>query len=391
MARRRGKAASRLHVRIVAMFSLIAVLPALLVAVIASITLDIGLDRWFEIRTKTIINSSLSIAEAYVRENARNLQGTTLSMANDLDNARAALRPRPHRISRIPQPAGRRQGAGSCGAHPRRRVLHHECGDAVGFRHARAAGRSAAEGRRGPAGADRAAHQQHRRRDHQAAPDRGRLSLHDPAGRPRSHQGAPDRHREHQRISWAGGEPAHHADRLRPALSRPDADHRAVGDLDRHRRCGPAGPADPPADRRGRRGGDRQSRRVRAGAPVRRRRRLARRHVQQDAAAAEVAAQRDPPREGSRRRTAALLGGGACRRHGGRHRRRPLRHDHHRQPLGRGDARPSRPIMSVGQNLSTLLPHVGRVFEIGRKSGRPVYREQVTFYRTAPSGPSTCR
>src|SRR5690606_14275563 len=30
----------------------------------------------------------ISIAEAYVRENARNLQGTTLSMANDLDNAR---------------------------------------------------------------------------------------------------------------------------------------------------------------------------------------------------------------------------------------------------------------------------------------------------------------
>lgn len=87
-ARRRGKAASRLHVRIVAMFSLVAALPAILVAIIASITLDIGLDRWFEIRTKTIVNSSLSIAEAYVQENARNLQGTTLSMAYDLDNAR---------------------------------------------------------------------------------------------------------------------------------------------------------------------------------------------------------------------------------------------------------------------------------------------------------------
>jgi two-component system, NtrC family, nitrogen regulation sensor histidine kinase NtrY len=89
MARRRGKAASRLHVRIVAMFSLVAALPAILVAIVASITLDIGLDRWFEIRTKTIINSSLSIAEAYVQENARNLQGTALSMANELDNARA--------------------------------------------------------------------------------------------------------------------------------------------------------------------------------------------------------------------------------------------------------------------------------------------------------------
>src|SRR5690606_9591832 len=36
---------------------------------------------------------------------------------------------------------------------------------------------------------------------------------------------------------------------------------------------------------------------------------------------------------------------------------------------------------AVGQNLSTLLPLVGRVFEIGRASGKPVHREQVTFYR----------
>jgi two-component system nitrogen regulation sensor histidine kinase NtrY len=89
MARRHGKAASRLHVRIVAMFALVAAIPAIMVAIIASVTLNIGLDRWFEIRTKTIINSSLSIADAYVQENARNLQGTTLSMVYDLDSARS--------------------------------------------------------------------------------------------------------------------------------------------------------------------------------------------------------------------------------------------------------------------------------------------------------------
>ena len=87
-ARKHGKAASRLHVRIVAMFSAVAAIPAIIVAIFASITLDVGLDRWFEIRTKTIVSSSLSIAEAYVLENARNLQGTTLSMAYDLANAR---------------------------------------------------------------------------------------------------------------------------------------------------------------------------------------------------------------------------------------------------------------------------------------------------------------
>lgn len=88
LARRIGKAASRLHVRIVTMFALVAAIPAIMVAIVASITLNVGLDRWFEIRTKTIINSSLSIADAYVQENARNLQGTTLSMAYDLDSAR---------------------------------------------------------------------------------------------------------------------------------------------------------------------------------------------------------------------------------------------------------------------------------------------------------------
>ncbi len=87
-ARRRGKAAARLHVRIVTMFALVAAIPAILVAIIASITLDLGLDRWFELRTRVIINSSLSIAEAYVNENARNLQGETISMAYDIDQAR---------------------------------------------------------------------------------------------------------------------------------------------------------------------------------------------------------------------------------------------------------------------------------------------------------------
>lgn len=87
-ARRQGKAASRLHVRIVVLFAIVAVLPAVLVAIVAGITLDIGLDRWFGMRTRAIVESSISVARAYVNENARNLQGTTLSMAYDLDSQR---------------------------------------------------------------------------------------------------------------------------------------------------------------------------------------------------------------------------------------------------------------------------------------------------------------
>src|SRR6266508_1540549 len=67
-ARRRGRAAARLHVRIVALFSIIAAVPAVLVAVVASVTLDRGLDRLFSQQTHSLIENSLIVADAYVRE-----------------------------------------------------------------------------------------------------------------------------------------------------------------------------------------------------------------------------------------------------------------------------------------------------------------------------------
>ncbi|MFZ2102537.1 MAG: PAS domain-containing sensor histidine kinase [Oricola sp.] len=88
LARKEGKAASRLHVRIISLFSLIAAVPAIAIAVVASITLDLGLDRWFEIRTKTIVESSLQIAESYINENAINLRDATINMAFAVDNQR---------------------------------------------------------------------------------------------------------------------------------------------------------------------------------------------------------------------------------------------------------------------------------------------------------------
>jgi len=87
-ARTRGRAAARLHIRIVTLFSVVAIAPAILVAVIASITLNAGLDRWFGQRTQQIVQSSINVAQAYVRENASYLQGQTISMANDLDRNR---------------------------------------------------------------------------------------------------------------------------------------------------------------------------------------------------------------------------------------------------------------------------------------------------------------
>ena len=87
-SRKRGRAAARLHIRIVGLFALVAAIPAVIVAVVAAITLDLGLDRWFEQRTKAIIQGSVGVAEAYVDESSRTHINATISMATELDRAR---------------------------------------------------------------------------------------------------------------------------------------------------------------------------------------------------------------------------------------------------------------------------------------------------------------
>ena len=83
-ARRTGRAAARLHVRIVGIFSLIAAAPAILVAIVASVTLDRGLDRLFSTRTRSAIENSLIVAEAYLRDHAQIVRSDIMVMAYDI-------------------------------------------------------------------------------------------------------------------------------------------------------------------------------------------------------------------------------------------------------------------------------------------------------------------
>jgi two-component system nitrogen regulation sensor histidine kinase NtrY len=87
-ARRRGRAAARLHVQIVSLFSVIAVLPAVLVSLVANVTIDRGFDRLFSGPTREVIQNSVIIARAYMQEHAQLIRGDILGMANDLNHAR---------------------------------------------------------------------------------------------------------------------------------------------------------------------------------------------------------------------------------------------------------------------------------------------------------------
>ena len=87
-ARSKQRAGARLHVRIVAFFCAMAVLPAILIAVVATFTLSRGLDRWFEERTQAIVANSVAVADAYVGEHARVLRSDLVAMAADVNRAK---------------------------------------------------------------------------------------------------------------------------------------------------------------------------------------------------------------------------------------------------------------------------------------------------------------
>ncbi len=87
-ARRRGRAAARLHVQIVSLFSVIAVLPAVLVSIVANVTIDRGLDKLFSGPTRAVIQNSLIVANAYLHEHAQLIRGDIIGMAADITHAR---------------------------------------------------------------------------------------------------------------------------------------------------------------------------------------------------------------------------------------------------------------------------------------------------------------
>ncbi|MBN9509183.1 MAG: PAS domain-containing sensor histidine kinase [Alphaproteobacteria bacterium] len=89
--RRRGSAGSRLHVRLVLLFSGVAVVPAIVVAVFATFFFDLGIQAWFNDRVRTALQESLQASRGYLEEHRNNIRADALGMANDLARAGALL------------------------------------------------------------------------------------------------------------------------------------------------------------------------------------------------------------------------------------------------------------------------------------------------------------
>lgn len=85
--RRRGIAGSRLHVRLVLLFGLVAVLPTIIVTAFSAVFFNRGLESWFSERVRTALEESLAASRIYLREHEQALRGEALAMATELARA----------------------------------------------------------------------------------------------------------------------------------------------------------------------------------------------------------------------------------------------------------------------------------------------------------------
>jgi len=89
--RRRGSAGSRLHVRMVMLFSGIAVVPTIVVACFAVVFFHFSIQTWFNDPVREAVSNSLQVSRGYLEEHRDNIRAVALEMAADINRAGVLL------------------------------------------------------------------------------------------------------------------------------------------------------------------------------------------------------------------------------------------------------------------------------------------------------------
>nr|WP_208349253.1 PAS domain-containing sensor histidine kinase [Pseudaestuariivita rosea] len=87
-ARRARSAGSRLHLRLTGVFALVALIPTVVVAVFAGLTINIGLEGWFSERVRNVVGASLEAAQAYEEEHRVAIERDATLLAQYLNSLR---------------------------------------------------------------------------------------------------------------------------------------------------------------------------------------------------------------------------------------------------------------------------------------------------------------
>ncbi len=96
--RRRRATGSRLHVRVVLLFSLVAVAPTIVVAVFSAVLFSLGTQTWFVDKVRIAMRDSLAVSQSYLQEHQQEVGAAATAMAIDLNRTLPGLIENPRQL-----------------------------------------------------------------------------------------------------------------------------------------------------------------------------------------------------------------------------------------------------------------------------------------------------
>jgi two-component system nitrogen regulation sensor histidine kinase NtrY len=88
LVRRRGDAGARLHLRFVILFSSVALVPAVLIALVFGVLVNRGVDQWFSGNVQSAVDNGASIGKAYTSDVSSEIDGDLAVIAEQLEGIR---------------------------------------------------------------------------------------------------------------------------------------------------------------------------------------------------------------------------------------------------------------------------------------------------------------
>ncbi|MFJ6023900.1 ATP-binding protein [Brevundimonas sp. NPDC092305] len=86
--RRRTDAGARLHLRFVALFSTVALVPAVLIALVFGVLVNRGVDQWFSENVKSAVDNGATIGRAYTSDVSREIDNDLAVIGEQLEGVR---------------------------------------------------------------------------------------------------------------------------------------------------------------------------------------------------------------------------------------------------------------------------------------------------------------
>ncbi|MFW0776871.1 MAG: ATP-binding protein [Rickettsiales bacterium] len=96
-----GSAGSKLQKRVLILFSVVTILPTLIVSVFSALFFNMGIQTWFNERVQTAVEESMVVAEAYLAEHKENIRADAIAMARDLNRVSHVHQTKPEEFNRM--------------------------------------------------------------------------------------------------------------------------------------------------------------------------------------------------------------------------------------------------------------------------------------------------